>query len=147
MMTFTQAAKAYTADTQTAGVLECNTWHEKATTTWLKYSDKFEKYFWDVLVFRSETAGVTGTHAEIENIQAPPSSLLCSHPFPLMMLSFLAGSRWTWQQCLDDTATTHYQVGTFTIFFSFCYYRGNTRKPEKVEYCHPPTRFPFSSFR
>lgn len=26
-------------------------------------------------------------------------------------------------------------------------YRGKTRKPEKVEYCHPPTRFPFSSFR
>lgn len=48
---------------------------------------------------------------------------------------------------LDHTATTHYEVGKFTIFFSFSYYRGNTRKPEKVEYCHPPTRFPFSSFR
>lgn len=40
-------------------------------------------------------------------------------------------------------------------FFFFCTspapylfsYRGNTRKPENVEYCHPPTRFPFSNFR
>lgn len=50
MMTFTQAAKAYTADTQTADVLERNTGHKKATPTWLKYSDKseIEKYFWDV---------------------------------------------------------------------------------------------------
>lgn len=29
----------------------------------------------------------------------------------------------------------------------FFLYMGNTRKPEKVEYFHPPIRFPLSSLR
>lgn len=33
------------------------------------------------------------------------------------------------------------------LFLSLFLYMGNTRKPEKVEYFHPPIRFPLSSLR
>ena len=33
------------------------------------------------------------------------------------------------------------------LLFLLLLYMGNTRKPEKVEYFHPPIRFPLSSLR
>lgn len=83
----------------------------------------------------------------------PKSS--CSHPFPVAMIPFFflggGGGRIQTDVAamlgLHSNDTMKFLISFSFVLFFFSFYRGNTRKPEKVEYCHPPTRLPFSSFR
>lgn len=72
-------------------------------------------------------------------------SLWC-YPFPSIIFQPFGKIQPMQRQCFwlygDDTLWRSQYARNLLFLYS-----GNTRKPENVEYCHPPTRFPFSSLR
>ena len=101
---------------------------------------------------------MTGTRPGLpQRVALPSSQMWSSVPLPLSSSPDVAGSPQGRQQNSMDwgqnivgmsfSRSSFYDVLMFCLLWLLLFYRGKTRKPEKVEYCHPPTRLPFSSFR
>lgn len=50
-------------------------------------------------------------------------------------------------QLYSITTSSHLPIGRIHLFSLHLPHKGKTRNPEKVEYFHPPIRFPLSSLR